>query len=81
MTCINAVGDDAVIGGEVERVMAGTPGGEYVLVFIYDGEEPGAGSDQVSRTFNSTPLTCTETATGLTPITQGNYVVVHDGTS
>ena len=80
MTCVNAVGDAAVIGGKVERVMDGTPGREYVLVFIHDGEEPGAGSDQVSRTFSSTPPTCTETATGLTPITQGNYVV-HDGTS
>ncbi len=91
VTCISAVGDptnigetDAVIGGQIVKTKAGVPTGvQGVLIFIKDGGEPGAGKDEVSRTFSTTvpdQAACqSATATGLTPITQGNYVV-HDGT-
>lgn len=68
------------------KAKAGVPTGvQGVLIFIEDVGEPGANQDKVNRTFspiNTVPdqAACqSATASGLTPITQGNYVV-HDAT-
>ncbi len=80
VTCLNVVGNRAMVGGEVERSSPGFPDeGTGFLQLIVDNGEPGD-SDSSETTLTEVPPTiCPPPLPSGIPATRGNYVV-HDAT-
>lgn len=80
VTCLNVVGNRAIVGGEVKRSSAGLPAeGTGFLQLIVDNGEPGDSDSSLTVLTPVPPTTCpTPSSDGITA-TRGNYVV-HDAT-
>jgi hypothetical protein len=81
VTCLNVVGNQAIVGFEITKAKAGPiPEGAGGIFSILDNGEPGTGNDA----FEGGPLPQPPTICPLFPatrtLTQGNFIV-HDATS
>ena len=80
MTCLNVVGNRAIVGGAVQRSSFGFPAeGTGFLQLIVDNGEPGDSDNSATFLTPEAPTTCpTPSSDGITA-TRGNYLV-HDAT-
>ena len=78
VTCLNVNGNNARVGGEIEQSRTPLfPEGRGILLTITDRGEPGDGDGFSGNTVLTPPRRCPPPFPVL-PVTQGNYVVVHD---